>query len=217
MDNISSNIHHITLLRHGQSVGNAEGYHQGQVEFPLTDHGRAQSLALAQYWQSKGTIFDNAIASPQSRAKETAQIIAGHLDLSLSFDPIWMERDNGALGGRHHSEVTELNDQRIFRSPYDPVGETGESQWELYLRAGRALQSLINQPPSRYLVISHGGLLNLVMYAVLGINPQAFYHGPRFRFQNSAFTMLSYYPSRHQWVVHVTNHHPHLDDSEIYL
>ena len=216
MHRISSNSHHITLLRHGQSVGNAEGFHQGQVEFPLTDQGCAQSLALAKYWQTNGTIFDHAISSPQSRAKETAQIIAGHLNLKLSFDPIWMERDNGLLGGKHHSEVTNLHEQGNFRSPYSPVGETGESQWQLFLRGGRAIQSLIGHPPARYLVISHGGLLNLVMYAMLGINPQAFYHGPRFQFQNSSFATLSYYPTQHQWVVHGTNQHPHLHEEENY-
>lgn len=212
----STNIHHITLLRHGQSVGNAEGYHQGQVEFPLTDQGRAQVQALARYWQHQEKVFDFAISSPQSRAKESAKIIAARLNLKLSFSPVWMERDNGILGGLHHSEVTKLHTQQGFRSPYDPVGETGESQWQLYLRAGQALQSLIDQPPACYLIISHGGLLNMVMYAVLGISPQAFYHGPRFRFQNTAFTALSYYPDRHQWVVHGINQHPHWDNFENY-
>jgi len=211
-----SKHHQITLLRHGQSTGNAQGYHQGQVEFPLTEQGRAQAGALAKYWGSHETIFDYAISSPQSRAKETAQIITTYLDLKLSFDPIWMERDNGMLGGRHHSEVAVHQAELDFRSPYHPVGETGESQWELFLRGGSALQSLIHQPPARYLVISHGGLLNMVMYAVLGISPQSFYHGPRFRFKNTSFTTLNYLPDRHQWIVHGINQHPHWDDNEIY-
>ena len=211
-----SKHHHITLLRHGQSTGNAEGYHQGQVEFPLTDQGRAQTQALAEYWGSQGKVFNFAISSPQSRAKETAEMITTHLNLKLSFDPIWMERDNGVLGGKHHSEVAKHQTEHDFRSPYHPVGETGESQWELFLRGGRALQSLIDKPPAHYLIISHGGLLNMVMYAVLGISPQSFYYGPRFRFENTAFTTLSYLPDRHQWIVHGINQHPHWDDNEIY-
>jgi len=212
----SSKYHQITLLRHGQSTGNAEGYHQGQVEFPLTDQGRAQSQALAKYWSSQGTTFDFAISSPQSRAKETAEIITTSLNLELSFDPIWMERDNGVLGGQHHSAVAVNQTQYDFSSPYHPTGETGESQWELLLRGGKAIQSLIHNPPARYLIISHGGLLNMVMYAVLGISPQSFYYGPRFRFGNTAFTTLSYLPERHQWIVHGINQHPHWDDNEIY-
>jgi broad specificity phosphatase PhoE len=71
--------------------------------------------------------------------------------------------------------------------PYQAVGETGESQWELYLRAGRAVQNLLKNPPGRYLVVSHGGILNLAFYAILGIAPQANFTGPRFRFANTAY------------------------------
>ncbi|MBK8824271.1 MAG: histidine phosphatase family protein [Anaerolineales bacterium] len=42
---------HITLLRHGESVGNAESRWQGQADFPLTDTGRAQARALAERWK----------------------------------------------------------------------------------------------------------------------------------------------------------------------
>ncbi|MEN7974022.1 MAG: histidine phosphatase family protein, partial [Verrucomicrobiota bacterium] len=146
--------HQITLLRHGQSTGNAEGYHQGQVEFPLTELGRKQAQALADYWSSQGAVFDYAISSPQSRAKGTAEILAAQLNFEVSYDPIWMERDNGVLGGRHHSEVAKHGAQFGFLSPYHPVGETGEGQWELFLRAGNAIQGLIDQPPANILVIS---------------------------------------------------------------
>lgn len=91
--------YNITLLRHAESVGNANGYHQGQAEFPLTDRGRKQAGALADYWQLKGVVFDYCISSPQSRASETAEILAGVLGLEIEYDPVWMERNNGHYAG----------------------------------------------------------------------------------------------------------------------
>jgi 2,3-bisphosphoglycerate-dependent phosphoglycerate mutase len=204
-----SPIYDITLLRHGESVGNAEGYHQGQAEFPLTEKGCAQANALANVWLKEGIIFDQAISSPQSRARETAEIITAALKLPLEFDKLWMERDNGILAGLRFEEVRQKYPQPDFIPPYQAVGQHGESQWELYLRAGRAVQSLFRRPPGRYLIVSHGGLLNKVMYTILGISPQANFQGPRFRFRNTAYVSLSYKVENHTWYVHGINQRDH--------
>ncbi len=55
------NIYKITLLRHGESVGNAEGYYQGQYDFPLTDAGRDQVQKLVARWRAEGVQFDQII------------------------------------------------------------------------------------------------------------------------------------------------------------
>jgi 2,3-bisphosphoglycerate-dependent phosphoglycerate mutase len=208
----TSTIYDITLLRHGESVGNAGGYHQGQAEFPLTEKGRAQANALAKYWLEKGMEFDQAIASPQSRARETAEIVTSALGVSLEFDELWMERDNGILAGLRFEEARQKYPQPDFFPSYQAVGGHGESQWELYLRAGRAVQSLFERPPGRYLIVSHGGLLNKVMYAILGISPQANFQGPRFRFRNTAYVSLSYKVENHTWYVNGINQRGHWDE-----
>lgn len=209
-------VYEITLLRHGESVGNAEGYHQGQADFPLTDKGRQQAQALAQYWQEKGANFDQAIASPLQRARETAEIITHALELDLEFDELWMERDNGVLAGLLHEEAQEKHPAPDFIPTYQPIGQEGESIWELYLRAGRAIQTIMHREPAYYLIIGHGGLFNMAMHAILGIIPQPNFHGPRFRFQNTAFARLSYYPDHHSWYIHGINQQPHWDEHEDY-
>ncbi len=207
-----SPIYEITLLRHGESVGNAEGYHQGQAEFPLTQQGRAQARALAKKWLEEGLEFDQAISSPQSRAKETVEIVTSILNVPVTFDEIWMERDNGILAGLRFDEARTKHPQPDFVPSYDPIGNTGESQWELYLRAGRAVQSLFSHPPGNYLVVSHGGLLNKVMYAILGISPQANFQGPRFRFRNTAYVSLSFKADSNTWYVNGINQRDHWDE-----
>ncbi len=207
-------IYHIILLRHGESQGNFEGRHQGQADFPLTEHGREQARSLLSRWQAEEQQFDLVISSPLIRASETAEIIASGLNAPLEFDALWMERNNGLMAGLSPEEVSRSLPQPAFIHPYQPVGQTGESQWQLYLRAGAAVQSLISRPPARYLVVSHGGLLNMFFYAVLGINPQPNFHGPRFRFNNAAFATLTYNPASHHWYILGVNDHLHAKTEE---
>jgi broad specificity phosphatase PhoE len=209
-DSLPSNSgYHIVLLRHGESVGNAQGYFQGQKDFPLTATGQAQAQALLTRWQDEGRTFDLIISSPLLRARQTAEIIAAGLDVPLELDALWLEIDNGHLAGLKQAEAQERYPRPAFIQPYQPIGETGESVWQLYLRAGQATDSLLRRTPGRYLVVSHGGILNYTLYAILGIAPQANFQGTHFRFQNAAFARLDYNPARHEWTVQAVNDRAH--------
>lgn len=54
------NRYHLTLLRHAESLGNAEGYHQGQAEFPLTDHGISQANFAGPRFRFQNSAFATA-------------------------------------------------------------------------------------------------------------------------------------------------------------
>lgn len=205
---------HITLLRHGESVGNAESRWQGQADFPLTDVGREQAKALAERWKREKVKFDFVISSPLSRARETAEIIAAQLGLLVEFDPLWLERDNGEFAGLTAHEVRSNFSHPEFTTPYDSVGMDGEGDWELFLRAGQALHDLLKREPARYLIVSHGGLLNQLMHAIVGIIPQAHNSGASFRFSNTAFAQVIYSPNQHRWMIDKLNDHNHWLDAE---
>jgi len=194
-----TSIFQITFLRHGESIGNAEDRFQGHADFPLSEKGRAQAQALANRWQAEGVSFDKCIASPLLRACHTAEIICGLLGIPLEFDPDWMEINNGRIAGLTPDQAEKIAPQPDFMTPYTHFGVTGESRWEVYLRAGRAIQKILDRPPGRYLVAAHGGVLNLAMYAILGIPIQADAGGPRFMFHNTTFVTFTYDPDRHTW------------------
>lgn len=200
------------LLRHGESTGNAERRHQGQADFPLTDLGIRQVNALAKVWKRRGWEFDGVVSSPQTRAKETAEILSSVLEFNLEYDPIWMERDNGKLAGLLHEEALKIFPIPEFIPLYEPIATTGESQWDLYLRAGAALSQLVKYPPGFYLVISHGGLLNMVMHALVGLVPQPNFQGPRFRFSNTGYSLIKHKPATANWIIMEHNNTGHLKD-----
>ncbi|MEX2143551.1 MAG: histidine phosphatase family protein [Anaerolineales bacterium] len=203
-------MYEFTLLRHGESQGNLENKHQGQSEFPITQLGRRQAQALADHWLHENRHFDRVLSSPLQRARQTAEIISQALGAPIEFDPIFAERYLGALTGLTHAEGSKVVPPPSFLNPYKPYGNTGEGQWQLYLRAGAALHKLVQHPDGNYLVVSHRGFLGMLMYAILGLAPHANFQGPRFHFMNTGFARLTYDRSKHQWRMFAFNDLYHL-------
>lgn len=202
-------VYTFVFLRHGESVGNAEARWQGQSDYVLTEKGRAQAHALAERWKSEGVKFDLIITSPLVRAKETAEIIASTLGAHVELEPILMERHIGEMEGLTAEEVRK-KPQPPFVTPYDSIGGEGEGDWALFLRAGQALHGLLHRSPGSYLIVSHGGLLNQLMNAIIGITPHVDPSGVRFRFENTAFARIFYFPYQHRWAFDALNDHYHL-------
>jgi 2,3-bisphosphoglycerate-dependent phosphoglycerate mutase len=202
-------VYNFVFLRHGESIGNAESRWQGQSDYALTEKGRKQARALANRWKSEGAKFDVIISSPLVRAKETAEIIASALDVKVEFDPILLERNIGEMEGLTVEEVRK-KPQPPYVTPYDPIGGEGEGDWALFLRAGQALYELVRRSPGSYLIVSHGGLLNQLMNAIIGIAPHVDPSGVRFRFENTAFARVIYFPHQHRWAIDTVNDRAHL-------
>ena len=205
----------IIFLRHGESVGNAESRWQGQADYPLTDKGFQQAQALAKRWLGEKRQFDWIVTSPLSRACQTAEIIGAALSLPVETDSVWMERNIGQVEGLTAEEVGQRFPNREFITPFTAIiGDEGEGDWELYLRAGQALHGLLKRDPGKYLVVSHGGLLNQVMYAIIGVTPHANFSGPRFRFKNTGFAHVIYQPHTHRWQIDAVNDRAHWNGTD---
>lgn len=202
-------VYHFVFLRHGESIGNAEARWQGQSDYPLTERGRAQVRALAERWKSENVKFDLIVASPLVRAKETAETIASLLNAKVELDPIWLERDIGEMEGLTAEEVRKIP-QPPYVTPYDSIGGSGEGDWALFLRAGQALHDLLHKPAGSYLIVSHGGLLNQLMHAIVGVAPHVDPSGVRFRFENTSFARVIYFPHQHRWAIDTLNDRAHL-------
>lgn len=202
----------ITILRHGASTGNLAGVVQGQSDYPLADLGRRQMRALAEHWLESSAAFNQIISSPLSRARECAEILARTLSVPLQIDDVWKERNHGAAEGMPGDQVREWYSSRPSPSPYEPIFEDGESEWDLFRRAARAVRTLVVKPEGNYLVVSHGGILSAVLRAIAGIAPSAGRHLPiRFAHANSGYSRLSYDDDLARWTFHALNITCHLD------
>jgi broad specificity phosphatase PhoE len=204
-------LYFITLLRHGESEGNLLGVIQGHSEYPLNQAGIKQAKSLALSWKSNHTTYDLIISSPLLRASQTAEIIADVLQVPIESEPAWIERNFGSLQG---ASLKEIDQDIDFFHPYLPIGGSGESQLDLFMRAGQALQKLLRRPPGSYLVVSHGGILNKALYVIMGITPQGHYNSPIFHFGNIGYAQFRYNSISRQWAVLCLNSQSSLSNQE---
>jgi probable phosphoglycerate mutase len=148
-----------TFVRHGQTDWNLERRIQGATDVPLNETGREQARETGRVLAERR--WDGIVASPLSRARETAEIIG-------SFVGIPEVELVDALVERRYGEVEGLNGEEIaarFPDPTTPVPGR-EKRSAVVARVLPALQALADEhPDAALIVVSHGGVIgSLVRY-----------------------------------------------------
>src|SRR5207302_46661 len=87
----------LLLIRHGESTWNREGRVQGWLDPPLSERGIQQAARLAERLRDEP--LDALYASPQQRARATAQAIADIKGLPLQLDDRLREHRLGGIQG----------------------------------------------------------------------------------------------------------------------
>ena len=86
------------LVRHGETVDNANQIMQGQTQGELNENGVQQARAFSEQWKNKE--IDIILASDLKRSIDTARIIAEPHQLEVLTTPLLRERDWGSFTGR---------------------------------------------------------------------------------------------------------------------
>ena len=95
------------LVRHGETVDNANQIMQGQTHGQLNETGIEQAWQLCR--QLEGVHFDAFLSSDLKRAVDTAAIIAGPHHMQVVTTPLLRERDWGAFTGRFIPDLKGLD------------------------------------------------------------------------------------------------------------
>ena len=163
----------LLLVRHGQSVWNAEGRWQGQADPPLSALGEEQAREAAPRLAALG--FARIVASDLQRARRTAEIVAEALGLPVEVDPDLREIDVGDWTGMTRAEIEarwpgELAAWSEGRSE-STMG--GESRAHLTARARSTILRVAAEasPGDHVLLVSHGALIRNLDRS-LGLPPQ---------------------------------------------
>ena len=154
----------LLIIRHGETVFNAEHRFQGHSDSPLSETGRNQVNALGR--RMKETKFDTLISSDLGRTRETSSIIAGYTGHSVALDSRLRERNYGVLEGltvpeikAHHSDVFD----QFNRDDPDYVIPEGESHRQHYQRNVAFFEeSLSGKYGGSVAVVAHGGVLDSI-------------------------------------------------------
>jgi probable phosphoglycerate mutase len=155
----------LLLLRHGQSVWNAEGRWQGTADPELSAEGGSQAAAAAEHLEQEDLWA--VWASPLQRAWQTAQIISTTLGLgAVQVDPGLRERDVGELSGLTTPEIEErwpglLAEWRSGQRDTLPGGE-GDIRERVVAAVQRIAIASDEAGHESVLVVTHGGSLTAV-------------------------------------------------------
>ena len=143
------------LLRHGQTDWNIDLRLQGSTDIPLNETGKEQARIAAAVLNRED--WDVIIASPLSRAKDTADIVARELGMNVAIVPELIERSFGVAEGLDHASW-----RKLYESHQNIEGL--ESLEDLRARTIQLLDLIANEyAGQRVLAVSHGAFIRKVL------------------------------------------------------
>lgn len=148
----------LILIRHAESVANAERrFTHGPHEL-LSERGRVEARERARFLRERFAP-EALYASPFARAVETARLIGEVFELEAQIVADLREQDFGQLRGKPYSVLDQDPERaRVGRWRYRPPG--GETLEEVTRRAGPALDAIAARHAGRQvLVVSHGAVM----------------------------------------------------------
>ena len=160
----------LLLVRHGETDWNREGRWQGFSDTSLNELGREQARTLAGDLDGAvGAVY----SSDLTRARETAEILAGSLGLEVRLDPRLRERGFGSWEGLTMSEIEEHFGEahRLWREGEGPGAEDAEPFEAFSARIEAFLGDVLRQHPGEeVLVVSHGGSIRAIHALATGLD-----------------------------------------------
>jgi 2,3-bisphosphoglycerate-dependent phosphoglycerate mutase len=202
----------LLIVRHGESVANAEGRMQGQRDYPLSAAGQQQAALLGRFLGNAGFRFDAAYTSPLTRARATALALTTALGLpEAELASELSELHAGSLQGLTREEIAESFPAFLQRGLTE-LGDFSEYGGESYHDVQQRIRSLLARwherhqgPAHRILAVAHGGTnFHLVKALVCDPIPRVM----SLKFGNCTATLVRMRERRGQYLGEVVFHMP---------
>lgn len=162
----------VIVVRHGETVWNAERRMQGQQDSPLSARGRAQARALGQRFATE--TFDHLYSSDLQRAYQTAAAIAERSGHEIRVDARLRERAFGVFEGLTAAEMAARHPDAYARfRARDPdyALPGGECTRSFFARSMACFDELgARHRGERIVIVAHGMLLDALYRAARGLD-----------------------------------------------
>lgn len=168
-------IRRLVMLRHGQTVFNADSRMQGQLDTELSDLGRAQAAAVAEVLAKRQPLA--IVSSDLRRALDTAVVLGERSGLPVQVDTRLRETHLGDWQGMTHVEVdTAAPGARLaWREDARWAPHGGESRVDVAARGIPLVAELVaaqeewgaDASDRPVVLVAHGGLIAGLTAALL--------------------------------------------------
>ena len=165
----------IYILRHGQSLWNAENRFTGWEDIELNTKGKEEAQKVGEIIRHLNISIDKIYTSDLIRTKQTAEIIHSCINndkIKIEESELIKERNYGIFTGLNKNEVKKEKGEdfvHVLRRSYQFKPEKGESLSEVVLRVEAFMH--LKMADSFYkntLIVAHGNSLR-ALFVVLGL------------------------------------------------
>ena len=166
----------LILVRHAETLANAEGRIQGQIPppaFGLSPEGKEQAERLRERFEKEELRPTQVYSSPLRRTKETAEILARSWSAAVAYWDDLMEHNIGILEGLTIDEARqrypEIDLEQERARGFAGV-QGAESLADRWTRGRRVVEAVLGQHGNEDVIVmvSHGGILQYIVSAILG-------------------------------------------------
>lgn len=179
----------LILVRHGQSTWNHDHRIQGQLDPPLSEHGRRQAELLSR--RLAGRRWAGFYASDLKRAFETATILGRAIGMAPQPMESLREIFLGEWEGLRTDELAE-------RFPDAWAAWTDEPDWDLVpggegaasfeARISAAIGEILGRHQhGDVLLVTHGGVIQVALHSVFGRASRGLFS---FKIQNASLSVI---------------------------
>jgi probable phosphoglycerate mutase len=151
------------VVRHGQTLANAEHRYLGSLDPALTDIGREQATALRLELPDS---IDGIVVSPLLRARQTAEILNYRSHLPVEIIEHFRERHVGVFEGLTQAEAQQRHPdlwRRNITRQWDAAPPGGESIAEVVARVHQGLVTLAKVSAGKnVLLVGHGFVAKVI-------------------------------------------------------
>lgn len=168
----------IIFLRHGQAKNNIERVLAGRTEgVPLTEQGIQQAQNIAKFVEKMNV--SKIYSSPIQRAKQTAEIVANHNSLDLSFDDRLIELDMGKFTGMKYDEIFNTHGN-VFMKFYSGDVEIAHNGVETFAEVKKRVLSIVDlclneHQDQNVLLVTHMDPIKAMLSTVMELKPESLF------------------------------------------
>jgi broad specificity phosphatase PhoE len=163
----------LCLIRHGETVYNAEDRLQGKRDIALSPRGMIEAEQLGELLKAEGVVPRLLYSSPIARAVATARKLG--MGIPIQTKPAFSSRSLGVLEGRSKSEIETLLPGTIDKlTHWDFCPPGGDETLEhLYTRANEEIENLVQvEARQKYLmIVTHSGVLEALVRGWFDVQP----------------------------------------------